>query len=251
MNILALIPARMGSSRFPGKPLSKILGKPMIEHVFRRVKKCSIVTKTVVATCDPEIDDYIKSIGGDTVMTSQDHERASERCAEAHELIENRDKIKYDIVVMIQGDEPLVDPKDIDRVINFHLKNNKFDIVVPCMQADENFASRNLVKVIFSDSGRILYFSRAVVPFNFKNKKIKYYRDLSIVSFIPKILIKYSKLKMGFLENVEGIELIRALENNISIGTFIAKNSGFAVDVNQDLMRAINVMPTDSIRKKY
>ena len=84
-----------------------------------------------------------------------------------------------------------------------------------------------------------------------KKKKIKYYRDLSIVSFKPKILIKYSKLKLGFNEKAEGIELIRALENDIKIGTFIAINSGFAVDVNQDLMRAINIMPNNKIRKKY
>ena len=119
------------------------------------------------------------------------------------------------------------------------------------MHARENVASRNLVKVIFSKNGRVIYFSRAVAPFNFKDQKLKYYRDLSIVSFLPNILKKYSKLKMGFNEKVEGIELMRALENGFNVGTFIAKNSGFAVDVNQDLMRAISVMPKNKIRKKY
>ena len=142
----------------------------------------------------------------------------------------------------------MVDPKDIDRVIDFHLKNKQFDIVVPCMLAKDNISSRNLVKVIFSENGKVLYFSRATVPFDFK-EKIKYYRDLSIVSFIPKMLTKYSKLKLGFNEKAEGIELIRALENDMKIGTFIATNSGFAVDVNQDLMRAINVMPNNRLEK--
>ena len=116
------------------------------------------------------------------------------------------------------------------------------------MLAQENITSRNLVKVIFAENGKVLYFSRATVPFDFK-EKIKYYRDLSIVSFIPKMLTKYSKLKLGFNEKTEGIELIRALENDMKIGTFIATNSGFAVDVNQDLMRAINIMPNNKIRK--
>lgn len=244
--ILGLIPSRLNSKRLKHKPLLEIDGLPIIVHTFKRAMLSKKLDKVVVCADDQKIVNVVKKHGGEAILTSKKFRNGTERIAEVSKKFKN---IK--LVVDVQGDEPLVDPKDIDRVINFHLKNNKFDIVVPCMQADENFASRNLVKVIFSDSGRILYFSRAVVPFNFKNKKIKYYRDLSIVSFIPKILIKYSKLKMGFLENVEGIELIRALENNISIGTFIAKNSGFAVDVNQDLMRAINVMPTDSIRKKY
>ena len=244
--ILGLIPSRLNSKRLKHKPLLEIDGLPIIVHTFKRAMLSKKLDKVVVCADDQRIVNVVKKHGGEAILTSKKFRNGTERIAEVSKKFKN---IK--LVVDVQGDEPLVDPKDIDRVINFHLKNNKFDIVVPCMQADENFASRNLVKVLFSESGRILYFSRAVVPFNFKNKKIKYYRDLSIVSFIPKILIKYSKLKMGFLENVEGIELIRALENNISIGTFIAKNSGFAVDVNQDLMRAINVMPTDSIRKKY
>ena len=244
--ILGLIPSRLNSKRLKHKPLLEIDGLPIIVHTFKIAMLSKKLDKVVVCADDQKIVNVVKKHGGEAILTSKKFRNGTERIAEVSKKFKN---IK--LVVDVQGDEPLVDPKDIDRVINFHLKNNKFDIVVPCMQADENFASRNLVKVVFSDSGRILYFSRAVVPFNFKNKKIKYYRDLSIVSFIPKILIKYSKLKMGFLENVEGIELIRALENNISIGTFIAKNSGFAVDVNQDLMRAINVMPTDSIRKKY
>ena len=119
------------------------------------------------------------------------------------------------------------------------------------MKANTNINSRNLVKVVFSENGKILYFSRAQVPFDYKDKKINYYRDLSIVSFKPDALKKYSTLKMGIIEKIEGIELIRAIENNLNLGTFIAKGSGFAVDVNQDLMKAIDVMPKDKIRKLY
>ena len=119
------------------------------------------------------------------------------------------------------------------------------------MIAKDNVNSRNLVKVVFSNNGKVLYFSRAKIPFDYKEKKIKYYRDLSIISFHPQALKKYSKMKMGIVENAEGIELIRAIENNLNLGTFVVKGSGFAVDVNQDLMRAIDIMPKDRIRKLY
>ncbi len=126
-----------------------------------------------------------------------------------------------------------------------------FDIVVPSMLAEHNASSRNLVKVVFSDNGKILYFSRALVPFDYKDVKNKYYRDLSIVSFKYDALKKYNFFKQGKIEKIESIELIRAIENNLNLGTFKATNSGFAVDVNQDLMKAIDLMPSDKIRKLY
>ena len=202
--------------------------------------------KVIVCADDKKIVEIVKKHGGNSLLTSRKFNNGTERIAHVSKKFKNAK-----LIIDIQGDEPLVDPKDIDRVIGFHLKNKQFEIVVPCMPAKENIMSRNLVKVIFTDKGKVLYFSRAVVPFNFKDKKVKYFRDLSIVSFIPKILIKYSKLKMGFNEKIEGIELIRAIENDIKIGTFIASNSGFAVDVNQDLMKAISVMPHNKIRKMY
>ena len=119
------------------------------------------------------------------------------------------------------------------------------------MLAEHNVLSRNLVKVVFSDNGKILYFSRALVPFDYNDVKNLYYRDLSIVSFKYDALKKYNNFKQGKIEKIEGIELIRAIENNLNLGTFKATNSGFAVDVNQDLMKAIDLMPTDKIRKLY
>jgi len=245
MNI-ALIPSRLNSKRLKHKPLLEIDGLPIIVHTFKRASLSKKLDKIIVCADDIRIVDTVKKYGGDAILTSKKHKNGTERIAE---VAKNFKKAK--LIVDVQGDEPLVDPKDIDRVVDFHYKNKQFDIIVPCMRAKENISSRNLVKVIFSDKGRVLYFSRAQVPFNFKEKKIKYYRDLSIVSFLPPALNKYSKLKMGFNEKTEGIELIRAIENDIKVGTFIATGSGFAVDVNQDLMKAIDVMPNDKIRKKY
>ncbi len=109
MKILALIPARMGSSRFPGKPLAQLLGKPMIGHVYERVALNPLLHLTAVATCD-EIASYIESIGGRAVMTGKHHERASDRCAEALQVLESDENLRYDIVVMVQGDEPMASP---------------------------------------------------------------------------------------------------------------------------------------------
>ena len=245
MNI-ALIPSRLNSKRLKHKPLLEIDGLPIIVHTFKRASLSKKLDKIIVCADDTRIVDTVKKYGGDAILTSKKHKNGTERIAEVAKKFK-----KAKLIVDVQGDEPLVDPKDIDRVVDFHNKNKQFDIIVPCMRARENISSRNLVKVIFSDKGRVLYFSRAQVPYNFKEKKIKYYRDLSIVSFLPSALNKYSKLEMGFNEKTEGIELIRAIENDIKIGTFIATGSGFAVDVNQDLMKAIDVMPNDKIRKKY
>ena len=108
----------MGSSRFPGKPMAKILGKPMIGHVFENVRQNKLLNDVAVATCDKEIYDYIKSIGGKAIMTSDEHERASDRCAEALLIIENEENIKFDIVVMVQGDEPMIKSEMITEALN-------------------------------------------------------------------------------------------------------------------------------------
>lgn len=199
-----------------------------------------------MCTDDQEIVNVVQEHGGKAILTSKKHKNGTERIYEVAKKIK-----KASLIVDIQGDEPLIDPNDIDKVIEFHKKNKHFDIVVPSMLAEQNPNSKNLVKVIFSDNGKIIYFSRAKVPFDYKEKKIKYYRDLSIVSFQPNALKKYSQMKMGSVEKIEGIELLRAIENNLNLGTFVIKGSAFAVDVNQDLMKAIDVMPKDPIRKLY
>ena len=117
MNIISIIPARMGSSRFPGKPMADILGMPMIGHVYKRVKMSKLLSEVYVATCDVEIYDYIESIGGKSVMTSDCHERCSDRCAEAMLKIEKQEDKKVDIMVMVQGDEPLTFPQMIDEAV--------------------------------------------------------------------------------------------------------------------------------------
>ena len=124
MNIIGIIPARMASSRFPGKPLAPILGIPMIGHVYFRSKMSRLLNEVYVATCDREIADYIESIGGHAIMTSDKHERASDRCAEAMLKIESATGEKTDIVVMIQGDEPMVTPEMIEKAVEPMIKDD-------------------------------------------------------------------------------------------------------------------------------
>jgi len=243
--ILGLIPSRLDSLRLKNKPLLMIDGLPIIVHTLKRAQLSKKLDKVIVCTDSKKIVKVVEKNGGEAILTSTKHKNGTERIAEIAK------KFKPKIIIDIQGDEPLVDPKDIDKVIDFHSKNKHFDIVVPSMIEKANPQSKNLVKVVFNKSGKILYFSRALIPFSFRNNKPKYYKDLSIVSFLPKALRKFASAKTSYLEKVEGIELLRALENNLDLGTFIIKGSSFSVDVNHDLMRAINIMPKDAIRKRY
>tara|TARA_B100001057_G_scaffold497905_1_gene603356 strand:+ start:993 stop:1727 length:735 start_codon:yes stop_codon:yes gene_type:complete len=242
--ILGLIPSRLNSSRLKEKPLLKIDGLPIIIHTLKRAMLSKKLDKVIVCTDHKKIFDEVKKHGGNAIITSTKHKNGTERIAEVSK------KFKAKLVVDIQGDEPLVDPRDIDKVIDFHLKNKNFDIVVPSI-ITKTPKRNSLVKVLFNKEGRVIYFSRASIPYNFKNKKIKYFKDLSIVSFKQSSLAKFAKFKVGELEKIEGIELLRSIENNQSIGTFVSKSTSFSVDVNDDLLKAINEMPKNPIRKKY
>ena len=241
--IIGLIPSRLDSRRLKQKPLLIIDGLPIVVHAYKRAMLAKKLDKVIVCCDDKKIKDVVEKYGGDAILTSKKHKNGTER------IFEVSKKFKAKLIVDIQGDEPLVDPKDIDAVIEFHKKQN-FDIVVPCIKTLQP-KNPNLVKVIFSKLGKVLYFSRHKMPFNFYDKKINYYKDLSIVSFKPESLKKYCKMPMSPLEKIEGIELIRALENDISIGTFAIKSKSFSVDVKGDLMKAIDVMPRDPVRKLY
>ncbi len=243
--ILALIPSRLNSKRLERKPLLIIDGLPIIIHTLKRVQLSKKVDKVIVCTDSDEIKKIVEVHGGEAVITSSKHRNGTERIAEI-----SRKYKKAKLIIDVQGDEPLVDPKDIDDVIKFHKQNKNFDIVLP-MKKTRNADDKSLIKVVSSEKNKVLYFSRAKIPFNYKEKNINYFKDLSVISFKPQALNKFSKMKAGVLEKTEGIELLRALENNLVIGTFEAKSSSFGVNIKQDLLRAINEMPKNKIRKLY
>jgi 3-deoxy-manno-octulosonate cytidylyltransferase (CMP-KDO synthetase) len=165
MNVIGVIPARMGSSRLPGKPLEKIHGMPMVGHCYHRTAMALGIQKTYVATCDKEIYDYIHSIGGNVIMTKNTHTRATTRTAEALEKIEKQTGEKVDVVVMVQGDEPLIQPETIGETVPY-FDEKGIDIVniMSRLETKESFEDENNVKVVVDCNHNALYFSREPIP---------------------------------------------------------------------------------------
>ena len=243
MNILALIPARMGSSRLPGKPLKKILGKPMIGHVYENVTKCDLLKKTVVATCDQEIADYIESIGGQAVMTSDKHERASDRCAEALGYLENDDGIKYDIVVMVQGDEPMTHPNMITEAVTPMLDNSEIIVtnLLGDIESEEEFEDRNCIKVVCDLDSNALYFSREPIPTR-KLGKTTMKKQVCIIPFTRDFLLEYTNLEPTPLEIAESVDMMRILEHGKKVKMVPTKYHTHPVDTKEDLKKVEMLM---------
>lgn len=244
MNILAVIPARMGSSRFPGKPMAKILGKPMIGHVYGRVSKSPLLSKTVVATCDHEIYDYIKSIGGNAVMTADTYERASDRCAEAILKLESEYDCRYDIVVMVQGDEPMTHPDMIDEAVQPMLKDPTIKVVnlLGKIVDKEEFEDRNCIKVVCDLNNDALYFSREPIPTGSKVDNISMLKQVCVIPFKRDFLIEYTNLSPTPLEEAECVDMMRVLEYGMKVRMIPTQHSTHAVDIPSDLVRVEKLM---------
>ena len=242
--ILALIPARMGSRRFPGKPLEKILGKPMIGHVYDNVKKNSLLTSTVVATCDTEIAEYIDSINGKYVMTGNHHKRATDRCAEALEILENQQSIKYDIVVMIQGDEPMVNQKMISEGLKPMINDLSLQItnLMGRINTDDEFNDQNVVKVVCDITGNALYFSREPIPNQQNIKTENIFKQYGIIIFQRDFLLKYLEMEPTPLEKVESIDMLRIVENGIPLKMILSKFNIYTVDTPAELTQVEDLM---------
>ena len=244
MKILALIPARMGSSRFPGKPMAEILGKPMIGHVYDRVSKSEALCMTAVATCDTEIYDYIKSIGGNAVMTKDTYERASDRCAEALLKIESANKIRFDIVVMVQGDEPMTHPNMIVEAVEPMLADSSIKVVnlFGKIRDDNEFNDRNCIKVVCDLDGNALYFSREPIPTSSKVVTFPRLKQVCIIPFSRDFLIEYTKLPPSPLEEIECVDMMRVLEHGHNVCMVPTAHESYAVDVPDDLVKVEKLM---------
>ena len=236
MKILSLIPARMGSSRFPGKPMKKILGIPMIEHVYKRVSLCKQLSKVAVATCDEEIFNHIKKIGGIAIMTSKTHERASDRCAEALQSIEFQDGHKYDIIVMVQGDEPMVYPDMITEALGPFYNNDNIMVtnLIGKISSDQEFKDRNCIKVVTDNNNNALYFSREPIPSTSKEANVPKGKQICIIPFRRDFLLKYLQMNETPLEIAESVDMMRILENGYKVKMIPTKFSSFAVDEEKD-----------------
>lgn len=239
-----MIPARMGSSRFPGKPMAIINGKPMIGHVFERVKKAKILSDVVVATCDLEIADYIQSIGGKAIMTGTHHERASDRCAEALTKYEKSINGKVDIVVMVQGDEPMVMPEMIEQAVTPLLENAQIDVVnlLGDITTEEEFNDPNCIKVVCDIQSNALYFSRKPIPHYAIGKFAGGNKQICIIPFRRNFLLEYVQLSPTPLEIKESVDMMRILEHGKKVFMQKTQHTTFAVDTPSDLIRVEKIM---------
>lgn len=254
MKILGIIPARMAATRFPNKPMALIEGMPMIGHCYFRSKMCGLLDEVYVATCDKEIYEYISSVGGKAIMTSNIHERATERTAEALLNVEKEiPDTTYDIVVMIQGDEPLINPLMINEVIEPLLTGrNEVSNLMARLKDLTEAENPNFVKVVTASNGRALYLSREPIPSQTKfNKEIEYFRQLGLIAFTREAILSYVKLPTTRLEIIESVDMNRFLENLVSIQMSVTDFEADSVDTIEDLIIVADKMKSDSLYLNY
>jgi 3-deoxy-manno-octulosonate cytidylyltransferase (CMP-KDO synthetase) len=244
MSVLAIIPARMGSGRFPGKPMAEINGKPMIGHVYERVARSPQVDLVAVATCDNEIYDYIMSIGGKPVMTGSHHERASDRCAEALLALEAERGAPYDIVVMVQGDEPMTHPDMIGEAILPMLADPSIKVVnlLGKIKDTAEFEDRNCIKVVCDLKSNAMYFSREPIPTRCKVADVPMGKQVCIIPFRRDFLMEYTRLEPTPLEIAESVDMMRVLEHGFQVRMVPTAHDTQAVDTPADLQKVARLM---------
>ena len=254
MKSIAVIPARMGSSRFPGKPLAKIHGVPMIGHCYFRTKMCEELIETYVATCDEEIYDYINSIGGKAVMTSHTHERATDRTAEAMLKIEKIMGQEVDIVVMVQGDEPMVTPGMISQSLK-PFKDNPSIKVVNLMSKMDTVAeieSPDEVKVVVDKKSDAIYFSREPIPSRKKGvEDVPMLKQVCIIPFKRDFLLSFNQLSETELEVIESVDMMRIIENGDKVHMVMTDVKSYSVDTEEERVIIEKKMIGDSLMSKY
>jgi len=252
--IIGIIPARMASTRFPGKPMALINGIPMIGHVYFRSKTSKCLDEVYVATCDAEIYDYIISIGGQAVMTADTHERATDRTAECLLKVEKKMKRKADIVVMIQGDEPMIYPDMIDEAVLPLLSGKNVlvsNLMAPLRNRDEH-EDPNEVKVVVGLDGNALYFSREPIPSWKKGaKNVRMLKQVCVIPFRRDFLIKFNSLPQTPLEKIESVDMLRVIENGFDVRMILTKRNTYSVDTSEDLQDVSEEMLKDKLVKIY
>ena len=234
MNIIGVIPARYGSTRFEGKPLAMIGNKTMIEWTYFHSKQSKLLTEVYVATDDERIFNTVNGFGGKVLYTKKQHPTGTDRIIEAIHSIPDAD-----IVVNIQGDEPGIEKELIDGVIDVKLKNRNYEMsTAAIILPKEDWLDPNRVKVIFDKKGKAIYFSRSLIPSNFKEEKLVY-KHIGIYSYEKKFLLEYNSLPESDLEKSESLEQLRAIENGYSIGVYLSNTQSLAVDTKEDLFLVI------------
>ncbi len=244
--IAAIIPARYASTRFPGKPLVKIAGVTMIERVYRQAKKCKLVTRVIVATDDDRIAEVVRGFGGEVAMTRDDHATGTDRLAEVALRLTD-----IDIIVNIQGDEPLIDPDSVDSVVTPLLESSvEMATASRLLTNPAEIESPQVVKVVVGQDRNALYFSRFPLPFYRDATDISdqvHFGHIGLYVYTRECLLKISKLAPTPLEKAECLEQLRALENGIKISVVQFKTQALAVDVPEDVEKIESALKLLSI----
>ena len=241
-DIVCIIPSRYESSRFPGKPLADLCGKPMIQHVYERVAKAQAVPYVAVATDDERIFTAVKKFGGNVVMTSATHRSGTDRISEA---VKSLNLSVNAIVVNIQGDQPVFEPVQVDEVIQPLIDDPTvvMSTLIYKIILDEEISHPHAVKVVFDSQNNALYFSRATIPY-VRDKKLKtdYYKHHGIYAYRRDFLDTFTKLPEGKLEKFEALEQLRALEYGYKIKVVITPYDSVEVDNQQELERVRRIL---------
>lgn len=244
MKILGIIPARYASTRFPGKPLTVINGKTMIQRVYEQSLKAHLLADVVVATDDQRIFDAVKSFGGNVMMTSSEHNSGTDRCCEIVSKIGSY----YDAVVNIQGDEPFINPEQINQIASL-ISSDDSQIASLCkpIKDEEELFDNNVVKVVFDINGRAVYFSRQTIPFLRKVEKNEkswmnartFYKHIGIYAYKTDVLKKIAALPQSDLELAECLEQLRWIENSYTIKMGITEFESYSIDTPQDVEKCL------------
>ena len=240
MKVLCVIPARYASTRLPGKPLALIARKPMIQHVYERACHAVMPQEVVVATDSKIVADVVKEFGGKVMMTSPDHPSGTDRLAEV--------ALSYpdiDVIVNVQGDEPMIPPEVIDRLAQAFADDKDLNMAtLKTLMGEEDYNNPNAVKVVTDQNGYALYFSRSLLPYP-RNRKadFKVYKHVGIYAYRRSFLLSYAAYEPTPLEQIEGLEQLRVLENGQRIKVLESKFQGIGIDTQEDL-DAINALFT-------
>jgi len=244
MNIIGIIPARYASTRFPGKPLVSIAGKPMIQHVYEKSK--SVLQHVIVATDDVRIEQAVLSFGGEVAMTSEHHKSGTDRCAEVLQTLENKNS-NCDVVINIQGDEPFLSTEHL-KLLASAFEDPKVQIATLVKQITntETLFNANTPKVILGKNSNALYFSRSTIPYlrNFAPQEWlqhhTFYKHIGIYAYRSQVLKEITQLEQSTLELAESLEQNRWLENNYTIKALITEHESIAIDTPEDLAKLLN-----------
>jgi len=254
MNCIAIIPARMGSSRFPGKPLADIHGVPMVGHVAFRTAMCETLSSTWIATCDQVVMDYAAAAGLGAVMTADTHVRCTTRTAEAMLTIEKITGRRADVVVMVQGDEPMVTQAMIDAALAPMLADPSVNVVnlMADLATEEEFEDPNEVKVVVDRNGDALYFSREPIPSRRKGTPhVPMKKQVCIIPFRRDYLLRFNEMEESPLEIIESVDMMRILEHGEKVRMVPVSERTLSVDTEGDLARVRIMMRDDALRGRY